>query len=224
VIYGLACAIYVERLMAYLQLEYPILTYLLTFYIVTAYVWLTRQWPALRKKWLMAASTAAWIVLVFLIPMKRYGDVDRPKTLAAALPELTGAALAKDFSMDRQPYLEKGFANEYDVGLWARAETAPTALFLLRDGSNFRYYAQRSVTHAEKDLSAKAFSHGGAWLIAYTRRLHWLQEAFHDPVLLVERSREVDADYVIVEKKTDVRLDWPVVYSNDAYIVYEVVP
>jgi hypothetical protein len=224
VIYGLACAIYVERLMAYVQLEYPILTYLLTFYVVTAYVWLIHQWPALRKKWFAAATTAIWIVLVFLIPMKRYGDADGSKTLAAALPELTRVALEEDFLMDRQPYLEKKFADEYDVGLWARAETSPDALFMLRDGSNFRYYAQRSVTHAEKDLSAKAFSHGGAWLITYAQRLHWLQEAFHDPVLLVERSREVDVDYVIVEKKIDVRLDWPVVYSNDAYIVYEVVP
>lgn len=104
---------------------------------------------------------------------------------------------------------------------WARSNTPTDALFYY-DSLEFRYRAQRSITHAWKDLGLAYYSQRRA--VAFYRRFKSFEQGYGNPSLLLARAQEAGADYVVLEARRDLRLGLPIVFDNGRFTVYQYSP
>ncbi|MCA9985879.1 MAG: hypothetical protein KDE59_16350, partial [Anaerolineales bacterium] len=102
---------------------------------------------------------------------------------------------------------------------WARTETPVTALFYV-NSLDFRYGAQRSITHAWKDLGLAYY--GRVNLVPYARRIVDFEAGYRDPELMLALAEAEDVDYIVVDTLIDFSLELPIAYRNASYTVYVV--
>lgn len=103
---------------------------------------------------------------------------------------------------------------------WAKTQTEPTALFYFNDRQyEFRFLAQRAVTHSWKDVGGGYYTPPLA--IEYYRRFQQLEAAYEDPDQLLACAQAYGVDYIIAKPEQN-PLDLPVAYANDLYRVYAV--
>ena len=112
-----------------------------------------------------------------------------------------------------------------DLSAWARQKTAADALFffghpgpsLIRaTDAEFRFRAERSLTHSWKDIGVAYYSR--VRLVEFHERYHALERARRDPVKLLSCARSLGTDYVVLS--ADEHLGLPVAYRNSTYAVY----
>ena len=101
---------------------------------------------------------------------------------------------------------------------WAATET-PTGAVFNTDSFEFRFYARRAITHSTRDWGTAYYQRAG--LVALAGRWQRLENAAAAPETAIAAALEVGADYLYVDRRSALRLDRPVAYSNDTYIVYD---
>ncbi|MCL4302811.1 MAG: hypothetical protein KJ077_44395 [Anaerolineae bacterium] len=103
---------------------------------------------------------------------------------------------------------------------WARTQTEPKALFYFNDRQyEFRFLAQRAVTHSWKDVGGGYYTPPLA--IEYYRRFQKLEAAYENPDQLLACAQAYGVDYIITKPEQN-SLDLPVAYANELYRVYAV--
>lgn len=110
---------------------------------------------------------------------------------------------------------------------WAREQTPEQSLFFFGHPGNipivaregqFRFHAQRSITHSWKDIGVAYYVRGR--MVEFHERYHALERARRDPVKLLSCARALGADYVVLgSAATEPGL--PVAYRNPTYTVYQ---
>ncbi len=108
------------------------------------------------------------------------------------------------------------------AALWARANTDHDALFFdtFYDGSTFRFWSLRSITHGSIEQLLIPFSYP-ADFIPILERHRRIVAASEDAIAVQNMANELNVDYIIRDK--DMPLNLPIVYSNDALIIYRYV-
>ena len=101
---------------------------------------------------------------------------------------------------------------------WARTETPVEALFFY-DSIDFRLGAQRSISHAWKDLGLAYYTRVN--LVPFARRIVTFDDSYASPETLVSMAQTAAADYIVIDPFLDFELDLPIVYRNGSYTVYE---
>ncbi len=113
---------------------------------------------------------------------------------------------------------------EFELYDWVKKNTDVNSLFYY-GSSNFRFYTQRSVTHAKRNigrLSSRYPTSTGA-SIYFGKEYRAMQDAFRDDVKILSYPKKYDADYIIIEAHPDnVSPDLPVAFQNDFYTVYDI--
>ena len=104
---------------------------------------------------------------------------------------------------------------------WANTQTPIDALFY-HDSLEFRFRAQRSITHCWKDLGFAYYS--GAKLPSFYRRIQEFASGYSDEGVLIRNATKVGADYVILEGRSRMSPDLPLAFSNSAYRVLKCCP
>ena len=100
---------------------------------------------------------------------------------------------------------------------WARTESAVDALFYY-NSLDFRYGAQRSITHAWKDLGLAYY--GRVNLVPYARRIVDFDAGYRDPDVMLALAKAENVDYIILEPIVGFSLELPIAYRNASYTVY----
>ncbi|MDW8172150.1 MAG: hypothetical protein RML73_06660, partial [Anaerolineae bacterium] len=90
------------------------------------------------------------------------------------------------------------------LALWAKENTSVDAVFAYAttsgapsDMSQFRYYAQRAISHSHKDLSMVAYSHIQDMIALYDRQVRFAVLS-QTPEGVLQLMEEAQADYVII--------------------------
>jgi hypothetical protein len=113
---------------------------------------------------------------------------------------------------------------------WAKVNTPRDSLFYFAsaspphsmDMSQFRVYAERSVSHSYKDLSMVAYSHA-ADLVRLTSRQEYLEDLARTPEGIRIAAREIHADYILLKiYEASAPPEWVKVYQNAEYAIYRV--
>jgi hypothetical protein len=102
---------------------------------------------------------------------------------------------------------------------WARTNTDMNALFYF-DSLDFRYEAERSITHSWKDLALAYYSK--TELVPFYERYNILNNAYSNPLLLQQMALTYQADYLVVPNYLSYKIDQPIAFSNNSYTVYTV--
>jgi hypothetical protein len=105
---------------------------------------------------------------------------------------------------------------------WAQTNTTLEALFFdtAGDGSLFRLWSLRSVTHGWKELGLVGYARP-AELADTLERYRRIMAASDAPGDALATASELDADYII--RRADAPLNLPEVYRNDELVIYEFV-
>lgn len=109
--------------------------------------------------------------------------------------------------------------SDEELYTWARTQTPKDALFFF-DSPLFRYRAQRSITHARGDL----INHREPRYVEIFRRYERLEKAYKDPAELIQAAKDLQANYLVVEKSRGICLNLPLVFNNEKYLVYKLSP
>ena len=103
---------------------------------------------------------------------------------------------------------------------WAEANTDLNALFFdtVGDGSAFRLWSLRSVTHGWKEMGLVGYSQplDLAPMLARYRHIVTALETSDD---VIGMAGELDADYIV--RSADAPLDLPEAYRNDEVVIYQ---
>lgn len=102
---------------------------------------------------------------------------------------------------------------------WARTNTDIDALFYF-DSLDFRYEAERSITHSWKDLALAYYSK--TELVPFYERYNLLNDAYGDPAVLQQMALAYSADYLVVPNYLNYKIEQPIAFNNIAYTVYVV--
>ncbi len=102
---------------------------------------------------------------------------------------------------------------------WALAESDVDALFYF-NSLEFRFRAQRSITHSWKDLALAYYSR--TQLVPFYKRYLFLEDMYRDSEILKRTAIEYEADYLIIEGRNNIFTNLSTVYENDSYTVYKV--
>lgn len=186
-------------------------------------MWARDRWRSLRRPTLVALSLAAIATLALLTPVSYGEDAPPPSRLAALPPAIGGYASelwGSAFPLNRIPIMDRNERSTQALYEWGRTLTPTDALFFT-SSNEFRLEAQRSITHAKKDLGTAFFLRYP--LVTFYNRFQQFEDAYDDPASLREAARSVEADFVIVERKDELDLGWPVAYENEHYQVYFVI-
>jgi hypothetical protein len=107
----------------------------------------------------------------------------------------------------------------FELYEWAREETPRDSLFYC-DSIDFRFRAERSITHSWKDVGLAYYA--GDVAARFYSRYFAFQRGYADPKKLRRIAAAHDVDYVVVDKALHRRftLDLPVAFTNDSYAVY----
>jgi hypothetical protein len=102
---------------------------------------------------------------------------------------------------------------------WAKTETSADSLFYY-DSLDFRFRAERSISHSWKDLGLAYYSR--VLLVPFYERYQKLQGAYksEEEEVVLLYAAEYEVDYIVVEEAMALSLDLPVVFANDSYVVY----
>jgi hypothetical protein len=102
---------------------------------------------------------------------------------------------------------------------WARTETDRDSLFYF-DSADFRFRAERSITHGWKDVGLAYYA--GDVAVRFHARYFAFQRGYRDPRKLRRIAAAHDVDYVVVDKQRhgDLSPDLPVAFANDSFVVY----
>ena len=111
--------------------------------------------------------------------------------------------------------------DEQDLYAWARANSPREAIFYT-DAFAMRFFGQRAITHSTKDWGTAYYRRDG--LVAIAERWLALRSAYAEAEQLLREAEAVGADYIYIQKDVALRLDRPVLYSNNTFIVYAVQP
>jgi hypothetical protein len=183
---------------------------------------------------LAALLAAAWSI------MWRYRPAAREPARRVAIPlALTGvlaaglvwpAGLAWAWTMLGPQSLATLGQTERDMlGLtaWAREHTPEESLFFFghpgdvplvaREGQ-FRFRAQRSITHSWKDIGVAYYVRRR--MVEFHERYHALERARRDPAKLLSCARALGADYVVLASRGH-DLGIAIAYRNPTYTVYQ---
>ncbi|MBM4286965.1 MAG: hypothetical protein FJ135_02240 [Deltaproteobacteria bacterium] len=111
---------------------------------------------------------------------------------------------------------------EEELASWARRHTDKQALFY-HSSPLFRYLAKRSITHAYTTAGEAANYRTITMVETYHRNLR-LKSALDDPAALIHQARQLQVDYIVVDKDKPTRLHFPIIYENQKYLVYQNLP
>jgi tetratricopeptide (TPR) repeat protein len=172
--------------------------------------------PAFRPSLLIGAfSLVLVVVIVASIGVYHLPILSPLKSLALTPSQLwsqNSPEALRRFSLEHRERLEL-----YD---WARVHTAIDSLFY-HSSLEFRFMAQRSLTHCWKDL-ATVYYHGGR-MVEFYNRYNELERARGDVNSLLTKAVEYEVDY-IVTIPSQVQLILPAVFSNNTFVVYRYDP
>ena len=112
----------------------------------------------------------------------------------------------------------KDRALRQDLYAWANAQTPIDALFY-HDSLEFRFRAQRSITHCWKDLGFVYYS--GRGLVAFYQRFREFASGYADERALIHNATKAGVDYVILEGRSTLSPDLPLAFANAAFRVYK---
>jgi hypothetical protein len=115
--------------------------------------------------------------------------------------------------------LSEGRQAAFSLYDWAREQTKVDSLFYY-DSLEFRFRAQRSITHCWKDIGAAYYTK--VRLVEFYDRYQKLQRAYEDPARLLAYAREYKADYIVTTHAQGIQLHLPVAFENSVYKVYSV--
>jgi len=190
----------------------------LALYIAFAYgvLALGVRYRALRWRLLIGTSS----LILACVVLESTGIYSFPILLPLRSLALTPSHLWTQNSPNhlKQAYFERRNRNElYD---WARAHTDIDSLFY-HNSLEFRFRAQRSITHCWKDLGA-AYYQGGRMVEFYNRH-NELERARQEVSLLLAQAEKYEVDY-IVTPSSQAQSILPIAFSNSTYTVYRYNP
>jgi hypothetical protein len=172
--------------------------------------WLSATMPA---KWSPVRSTAIALAVTAVLASL----IAWPSTAARVVP------LWRSIAPRSHATLWPAARDLIDLSAWARGASAPDSLFFfgpptrgIASDAEFRFRAQRSITHAWKDIGIAYYSR--VRLVAFHDRYYALDGARKDATKLLACTRALGADYVVLSREE--HLDLPVVYWNPTYTVY----
>jgi hypothetical protein len=149
---------------------------------------------------------------------ERLGQVNLFTWLAVCL---IGVIAVQTVGMVRLSMRPVDAPGRVEAARWAQANTPQDALFFdtAGDGSEFRLWSLRSVTHGWKELGLVGYARPAelADMMERYQRLMATSEESDDVLAL---AGELDADYII--RDADAPLDLPEAYRNDDVVIYEV--
>jgi hypothetical protein len=140
----------------------------------------------------------------------------RPALILPRLNELL--APLPTFATFPADYLEA----EKELAAWAREHTPKDALFY-HQSAFFRYQARRSITHGHPTWGETG-NYRTTNMVNFYRRSLQLNAAYGDPQTLLQEAATLGADYLVVAREKNLRLDLPVVFANNKFIVYRCRP
>jgi len=135
--------------------------------------------------------------------------------MAVQTPGLLRLSLRSGHATDIPPLVQ--------AAQWAQANTTPDALFYdtAGDGSEFRLWSLRSVTHGWKELGLVGYSQP-LDLAPMLERYQRIVAHSENPDEVLAMASELGADYIIRNRAFP--LDLPVSYSNREIVIYQFVP
>lgn len=103
---------------------------------------------------------------------------------------------------------------------WARQETDHNSLFYF-NSLDFRFRAERSITHSWKDLGIAYYSR--SLILPFYTRYFAFEEAHEDPAALFSQATLHEVDYIVIDTTLypALSLDLPIVFANDTFTVYQ---
>jgi len=113
---------------------------------------------------------------------------------------------------------EQARRDREELFAWARNSTAIDSLFY-SDSLEFRFRAQRSITHCWKDLGLAYLT--GRQLLPYYNRFQKYESGYGNVGRLIRIAKEGGVDYIIVENSKNLRPNQPVAYRNRNFTVYQ---
>ena len=201
-------------------------------------------WAVAHLFFSLRGATALLVIALVLIAVSRWlGSALRPGwgplrytaialVLTAAVAgglmwrtDVAGTPVGRMLIPRTYETLPPGGRDLLELSAWAREKTPGDALFFFgHPGPNlmraidaeFRFRAQRSITHAWKDIGIAYYVRGR--LVAFHDRYHALARARRDPVTLLSCARALGTDYVVLS--SDAALGMPIAYRNETYTVY----
>lgn len=102
---------------------------------------------------------------------------------------------------------------------WARTQTPINSLFYT-NSLEFRFRAQRSITHSWKDLGIAYYSQ--TLLVPFYERYTKLESGYQDPERLLQYADEYETEYIVTETADNLTLPLLIVLQNTTYTVYQV--
>jgi hypothetical protein len=178
--------------------------YLTAVYGVVRFMSQVMRDPTVTGRSIAGSAVGVLLLLTAMISLQ-------PLSLSViqAVPQQIARIGTVELSPQRQQQLE--------LYQWAREQTGQDTLFYT-SSLEFRFAAERSITHAWKDLGLAYYSR--VHFIPFYERYYRLQAAYENEALLLEAAGEYAVDYIIVEYTKHLVLNLPVAFQNQAYTVY----
>jgi hypothetical protein len=166
------------------------------------------DWPTIGIR-LGLASLPLVALLILGSPSLRVSWATELVAKPGALWAKVSPSLLSQVSSERRDELEL-----YD---WARTKTDIASLFYY-DSLEFRFLAQRSLSHSLKDIGMGSYQ--GASLVEFNERYRQLQVAYEDATLLLRYARQYNVDFIVTTRQQGIELSLPVVFENATFLVY----
>ncbi len=112
-------------------------------------------------------------------------------------------------------YVSQKEQDKQELYHWAKTQTDIDSLFYF-GLFEFRFKAQRSITHSWVDAS-RSYYRRDKFILFYERYIK-LNEGYGNPTLLLQYAEEYDVDYIAGDSTLSLNL--PIAFQNDSYIVY----
>jgi hypothetical protein len=217
---GTSLAFVVERAAFLMNVHHSHLPAIAAFLLMSGLAWLDHthdQHPAMKY------SLISGVLLIILLVPQRYQAGGNSQPLVAALKG-SGEVLVDSVPWFKAPSITNDDEALRAMAIWARNNTPADSVFYLDDAKydhniQFRFFAERSVTHSAKDRSV-------AYMLQYPfveviKRREELQAGFESVPSLTQMAAKYHADYVALPSSSELRPAWPIVYQNDNYTLYQ---
>jgi len=190
----------------------------LALYVAVGYgvLALGMRYPAHRRRvlvstfFLILACVALGVTGVYRFPV-----LSPLRSLA-----LTPSRLWAQVSPDHLKRLPARRRDALELCDWARTYTDVDSLFY-HGTPEFRFRAQRSITHAWKDLGA-AYYQGGR-MVEFYDRYNELESSLYEVSSLLAQAEKYEVDYIVTAFSQSQPI-LPVAFSNSTYTVYRYDP
>lgn len=146
---------------------------------------------------------------------RRYFDYALGSAIATCVLLVVSNSLS--MHLKQRAEMDEMLADHRALHDWARTNTDIDALFYF-DSLEFRFEAERSITHSWKDLALAYYSK--TELVPFYERYSILNDAYNDPALLQQMALTYQADYLVVPTYLKYKIDQPIAFNNNTYTVY----